>query len=204
MADIRNELIEYGCRASRAGLSAGTGGNISARDGEIIWMKPSGFAMDELTPDNLCGLSLETGEQRFGEAAPTSEFAMHLAIYRVRPDVVSVFHTHPPWLTGVISAGVPYRPLTTESIGYLGRVVHLSYEVPQSAMLAEQVEAASREHETMLLPNHGVVTVGVTVREAFHRSLVAEDTAKSIVAASLVGSPQFLSQEQEKRILEGE
>ncbi len=204
MSSIRDELCDYGKRVACAGLCAGTGGNISAREGNTVWMKPSGFAMDELTPENLCGLMLDTGEQRFGSAAPTTEFNMHLAVYRARPDVVAAFHTHPPWLTGVISAGVPFRHLTTEGIGYLGRVIHLPYEVPQSAMLADQVGEASREHETMLLPNHGVVTVGTTIREAFHRSLVAEDTAKSIMAASLVGKPRFLAEEQVTEILEGE
>ena len=204
MNDIRTELSNYGARIVRAGLSAGAGGNISARDGNVIWMKPSGFAMDELTPDNLCGLDLETGEQRSGAAAPTTEFNMHLAVYRARPDVAAVFHTHPPWMTGVISAGVPFQHLTTESIGYLGRVIHLPYEVPQSDMLAVQVGEASRDHETMLLPNHGIVTVGASLREAYHRSLVAEDSAKSIIAASLIGKPQFLSEQQVGDILERE
>jgi L-fuculose-phosphate aldolase len=204
MTDIRTELSNYGTRIVRAGLSAGAGGNISARDGDVVWMKPSGFAMDELTPDNLCGLILATGEQSSGEAAPTTEFNMHLAVYRARPDVTAVFHTHPPWMTGIISAGVPFQHLTTEGIGYLGRVIHLPYEVPQSDTLAVQVGEASRNHETMLLPNHGIVTVGASLREAYHRSLVAEDTAKSVIAASLVGKPQFLSDQQISEILNGE
>ena len=204
MSDVRTELSNYGARIVRAGLSAGAGGNISARDGDVVWMKPSGFAMDELTPENLCGLDLATGELRSGNVAPTTEFNMHLAVYRARPDVAAVFHTHPPWMTGVISAGVPFRHLTTEGIGYLGRVIHLPYEVPQSEMLATQVGEASRNHETMLLPNHGIVTVGATLREAYHRSLVAEDTAKSIIAAALVGKPRFLSKPQISAILDGD
>ncbi len=204
MTDIRKELCGFGLRLVQAGLSAGAGGNISARDGNVVWMKPSGFAMDELTPDNLCGLDLDTGNQQAGDMAPTTEFNMHLAVYQERPDVAAVFHTHPPWMTGVISAGVPFQHLTTEGIGYLGRVIHLPYEVPQSDMLAEQVREACRDHETMLLPNHGIVTVGTTLREAYHRSLVAEDTAKSIIAASLVGTPQFLTEQQVAAILDEE
>jgi ribulose-5-phosphate 4-epimerase/fuculose-1-phosphate aldolase len=56
------------------------------------------------------------------------------------------------------------------------------------------------DHETLLLPNHGIVVVGSTQREAFHRSLVAEDTAKSIVAANIVGKPQYLSEQQIEKI----
>lgn len=204
MTDIREELCSYGLRLVQAGLSAGAGGNISARDGDVVWMKPSGFAMDELTPENLCGLDIETGEKQVGDATPTTEFNMHLAVYRARPDVTAVFHTHPPWMTGLISAGVPFQHLTTEGIGYLGRVIHLPYEVPQSEMLAKQVGAASLDHETMLLPNHGIVTVGASLREAYHRSLVAEDTAKSTIAAALIGTPQFLTDTQVAEILNEE
>jgi len=202
MNDIKEDLCKFGLRIVQAGLSAGAGGNISVRDGAMIWMKPSGYSMDELVPDCLCGLDMESGKQCAGDAEPTTEFNMHLAVYREREDVNAVFHTHPPWMTGLISAGVPYRPLTTESIGYLGRVIHLPYEIPQSEMLAKQVGNASKNYETMLLPNHGIVAVGSTQREAFHRSLVAEDTAKSIIAASLVGAPQFLSDKQIQEILE--
>ena len=196
MSDVKEELCEFGRRIVRAGLSAGAGGNISARDGDTIWMKPSGYSMDELTPHNLCGLNLLSGMQSAGSENPTTEYMMHLTVYRERSDINAVFHTHPPWMTGIISAGVPYRPLTTESVGYLGRVIHLPYEVPQSAMLAEQIGEAAKQHETLLLPNHGIVVLGTTQREAFHRSLVAEDSAKSIIAASLVGKPQYLSEEQ--------
>jgi L-fuculose-phosphate aldolase len=94
--------------------------------------------------------------------------------------------------------------LTTESVGYLGRVIHLPYEVPQSKMLARQVGEAARDHDTLLLPNHGIVTLGKDCREAFHRSVVAEDTAKSILAATLIGEPQFLSDRQIHEILAGE
>jgi L-fuculose-phosphate aldolase len=196
VSDIRERLCECGVKLVQAGLSAGAGGNMSARDGNTIWMTPSGYALNDLTPDGLCKVLLESGDHVSGDAAPTTELSLHLAVYRTRGDVNAVFHSHPPWLTGVISAGVPFRALTTESVGYLGRVIHLPYAIPQSEALAAQVEDASCMHETLLLPNHGVVVLGTTCTEALHRSLVAEDTAKSIMAASLVGSPQFLSEKQ--------
>jgi len=79
------ELIKYGKKIVQANLVAGAGGNISARDGRTIWMKPSGFALDEMTPGDLCGLDLATGRQVRGVNKPTSEYNMHLAIYRIRP-----------------------------------------------------------------------------------------------------------------------
>ncbi len=196
----RQNLVDYGHRVAVDGLCAGTGGNISAREGDVVWMKPAGFAMDELTVENLCGLRMD-GSRIAGNHAPTSEYRLHLAVYLVRPDVQAVFHTHPPWLTGVISAGMPFRLLTTESVGYLGRVIHLPYVRPQSEELARQVGDAARDHDTLLLPNHGIVTMGGSAREAFHRSAVAEDTAKSIIAAGIIGKPQYLSDLQITEIL---
>lgn len=202
-ACVREQLVEYGRRTSDAGLCAGTGGNISARDGDIIWMKPSNVAMDELNIEDLCGLRLEDGVQCVGVESPTSEYRLHLAVYRVRSDVQAVFHTHPPWLTGVISAGVSFQVLTIEAIGYLGRIVHLPYAKPQSPALALQVSEAANSYDTLLLPNHGVVTMGSSVREAFHRSVVAENTAKSILAACIVGRPQYLQKSQIAEIYGG-
>ncbi len=195
----REQLVHYGQRIAAAGICAGTGGNISAREGDVIWMKPAGFAMDELTLDNLCGMYPD-GTRITDAHEPTSEYRLHLAVYAARPDVCSVFHTHPPWLTGVISAGVLFQRLTTESIGYLGRIIHLPYVRPQSGALARQVADAASEYDTLLLPNHGIVTMGGSAREAYHRSLVAEDTAKSIVAAGIIGKPQYLSEAQIKEI----
>lgn len=200
---VREQLVEYGHRTAAAGLCAGTGGNISAREGDMIWMKPTGLAMDELTVENLCGLRAACGTQCAGMETPTSEYRLHLAVYQVRPDVQAVFHTHPPWLTGVISAGVQFHNLTIETIGYLGRIVHLPYVKPQSSALALQVGDAARAFDTLLLPNHGIVTMAATVREAFHRSAVAEDTAKSMVAACIVGRPQYLTDGQIAEITGG-
>jgi len=201
--NVREQLVEYGHRTAASGLCAGTGGNISAREGDVIWMKPAGFAMDELTVENLCGLRAACGTQCAGAETPTSEFRLHLAVYQVRPDVQAVFHTHPPWLTGLISAGTPFRMLTTEAVGYLGRTVHLPYVKPQSPALARQVSDAATAYDTLLLPNHGIVTTGRTVREAFHRSAVAEDTAKSILAACIAGRPQYLTDDQVAEITGG-
>ncbi len=195
-AGVAAELAALGGRVQQAGLSAGTGGNISAREGSIIWMKPSGLAMDELTAANLAGLDLATGRQVHGDRAATSELNMHLGVYRARPDVQAVFHVHPPWLSGVISAGVLYRPLVSEAIFYLGRIVTIPYVTPTTHALAVAMAAAVAEGDTIMMPKHGLLATGATMRQAFHRCVVAEDSAKAFVAARLAGTPQFLTDEE--------
>lgn len=201
MTTIKEELVHYGIKTVRSGLVAGAGGNISARDEDRVWMKPSGIAMDEMLPKDLCEIDLETGRQVSGTNRPTSEVSMHLAVYRARPDVGAVLHTHSPWASGVISAGVEMKPMFAEFVCDLGRVGKLDYITPTTAKLAEAMAHKIRECDTVFMVNHGVLAVGLSVREAFYRVAVVEDAAKSLVAASAVGRPRFLTPEQVEEIL---
>lgn len=194
MKNIRSELVKYGKKIAAAGLVAGAGGNISAREGGLVWMKPSGFAMDEMKPGDLCGLELKTGRQIRGKSRPTSEFNMHLAIYRARPDVQAVFHTHSAWASGVItSGGAGLRPMTPDFRCVLGRVATVPYVTPTTVRLADAMASAARHHETIFMVNHGVLAVGEDMRQAFTRCLVVEHSAIALVAASVIGRPRFLS-----------
>lgn len=196
MPDAREDLVKYGAKIAQAGLVAGAGGNISARDGEIVWMKPSGFAMDDMTPGDLCGMDLATGEQVQGANRPTSEVNMHLAVYRERPDVMAVFHTHSPWASGVFSSGAELKPMFAEFVCDLGRVASLPYVTPTTQDLADAMGDITREHDTIFMANHGVLAVGRTVTEAYYRVVVVEDAAKSMIAAAIVGTPRFFTDEQ--------
>ena len=201
MATVRDELVRYGVKIVQAGLVAGAGGNISAREDDLVWMKPSGFAMDDMTTDDLCGMDLATGEQRHGAGRPTSEVNMHLAIYRARPDITAVFHTHSPWASGVITAGVELKPMFAEFVNDLGRVGTVPYVTPTTQRLADAMAEKARTCDTILMVNHGVLAVGVQTKQAYFRCLVVEDAAKSFVAASVVGTPRFFTQAEVDEIL---
>lgn len=196
MSSVRQQLAAYGKRIAAAGLAAGAGGNISAREGRIVWIKPSGFALAELTGPLLCAVDLASGQVIEARWPPTSELPMHLAIYRVRDDVRTIFHTHPPWVSGVISAGVEIRPMFAEVVNDLGEVATIPYLSSGSEALARAMAEAAKEHDTLFLKNHGLVTLGRTMKQAFYRACVAEDAAKSFVAASIVGKPEFLTEKQ--------
>ncbi|MFC1452832.1 class II aldolase/adducin family protein [Verrucomicrobiota bacterium] len=201
MNDPREELVKYGVKIAQAALVAGAGGNISVRDGDLVWMKPSGFAMDDMAPTDLCGMDINSGEQARGENRPTSEVNMHLSIYRSRPDAMAVFHTHSPWASGVISAGVELRPMFAEFVNDLGRVTTVPYVTPTTRQLADMMGEAARDHDTIFMVNHGVLAVGANVKQAYYRVVVVEDAAKSMVAAAAVGTPSFLTPEQCEEIL---
>ena len=200
MPTICEELARYGVKIVQAGLVAGAGGNISARDGDRIWMKPSGLAMDETGPADFCGLDLASGRQTAGPHKPTSEWQMHLAVYRRRPDILALFHTHSPWASGVISSGATLQPMFAEFVCDLGRIGRLPYITPTTPALAEAVGAVCETADTLFLANHGILALGVTLKQAYFRCLVVEDAAKSQVAAAICGKPRFLTDAEQREL----
>lgn len=197
---IRDELVQYGVKIART-LVTNSGGNISAREGDKIWMQPDNFTMDEMRPADLCGIELGTGHQFQGKNRPSPEANMHLAIYRARPDIVVVFHTHSAWVIGVISAGKKFRPMFAEFVNDLGRTGSVPYLTPATPTLTSRMVQCAKNHDTIFMINHGMLTMGVNLKQAFYRCVVAEDAAKSLVSASMVGQPLFLNQRQVDKIL---
>lgn len=92
-------------------LAVGPGGNTSMRDGEIMWISPSGFALNDIEPDNWVPVRIDTGENLHSRLNPSSEVRMHLEIYRNRADVEAIVHTHPPITIGILSAGYDEVPV---------------------------------------------------------------------------------------------
>lgn len=126
---------------------------------------------------------------------------MHLGIYRVRPEVNAVFHTHSPWASGVITAGVELRPMFAEFVNDLGRTGTVPYVTPTTQELADRMAECAKDHDTIFMVNHGVLAVGVTMVQAYFRCVVVEDAAKSFMAASVVGTPRFFTQKEIDDIL---
>lgn len=200
MKSIREELLQYGAKITKA-LVAVSGGNISAREGGKIWIQPADFGMDELRPADFCGIDLKTGRQVHGKNRPSPELEMHMAVYRARPDIVAVFHTHSPWVVGVISAGKKFRPMFAEFVNDLGRTGSVPYFAPASVVLTARMAESAGNHDTIFMVNHGMLTMGVNLKQAFFRCAVAEDAAKSFIAASIAGRPLFLNQRRVNEIL---
>ncbi len=196
MSKTAAELVEYGVKIANAGLVAGAGGNISAREDGLIWLKPSGLAMDDMTPDDLCGIKLDDGKQISGPHRPTSEVNMHLFTYRERPDIRAIFHTHSPWASGIISSGAEIKPMFAEFVCDLGRTANLPYITPTTDRLAEAVAQQMKTCDTLFMENHGILAIGCTMKQAYYRCVVVEDAAKSMLAALIAGKPRFLTNEE--------
>jgi len=145
-----------------------------------------------LTPGDMVEVDL-SGRKRRGRRNPTSELDLHLRILTHRPDVGAVVHAHPPAATGFAVAGeeIPAN-LLPELIFLVGRVPIVPYGTPGTPELGDRVEPYLAEHEGLLLANHGAVTMGRTLDEAWIRMETLEHAARVIMAARAIGQPKPL------------
>lgn len=182
------------CRQLAAGgLIAGQDGNLSVRLGpDRVLVTPSGLIKSLLTAADMVQVD-RSGRRRRGRRNPTSELDLHLRILRRRPDVGAVVHAHPPAATGFAVAGeeIPAN-LLPELIFLVGRVPIVPYGTPGTPELGDRVEPYLAEHDALLLANHGAVTMGKTLDQAWIRMESLEHAARIVVAARTVGRPRPL------------
>ena len=172
-------------------LVIGTAGNVSAREpgaGEV-WITPSGVDYVTLTAADLVRVDL-AGRTIAGALKPSSDTANHCAIYRIRDDVAAILHTHSTYATvfAVLRRQVP--ALLVEAAGYLGGPVRvLEYVPPASSEPAERVARGLGADRAILLPNHGVIAVGESLKSAMAATVLVEQSARVAYLASLLVTP---------------
>ncbi|MFJ2772956.1 class II aldolase/adducin family protein [Streptomyces sp. NPDC087300] len=188
-----DELVDAARRTVTDGLVVGTSGNVSVRVGGTILVTPSGVPYDRLTPGDAVGVDVE-GRQLFGDLKPTSELPMHLAIYR-ETDAGAVVHTHAVHATAV-SMLVPELPAVHYMTGILGGPVRVApYALYGTEELAENMLHALRGRTGCLLRNHGTVTYGDSLSQAYDRTAQLEWMSRLwLTASALPGrTPTLLS-----------
>lgn len=199
---LRNELVDYGQKILGERLATGAGGNISARDGDIMLISPSGLSLGDATPEQFVAVSIATGEiiQPNG-LRPSSEVLMHLACYRRRSETRAIIHTHPQFTIALTSSGHTLRPMFADCIIYLGTdIPHLDYITVTTPELASAVGERIGQAVCMILRNHGAITLGENLKQAFWRACTVEENARIQLFASLVGTPNFLDSAEASRL----
>ncbi|MFJ1655555.1 class II aldolase/adducin family protein [Streptomyces sp. NPDC088337] len=189
-------LVAAARRTVADGLVVGTSGNVSARVGDTVLVTPSGVPYDRLTDDDITGVGLD-GRQVLGTLVPTSELPMHLAVYR-STDAGAVVHTHAVHATAV-STLVTELPLIHYMAGALGGPVRVApYATYGTEELAGNMLRALAGRTGCLLRNHGTVTYGATLDQAYDRTAQLEWMCRVWLAASGVPglTPALLTPEQ--------
>ena len=177
-------------------------GNLSVRlgDGRIL-TTPTCMNKGMVAPQDLVITDLE-GRQLSGERKFSSELAMHLLFYRMRPDVNAICHAHPPTATGFAAAGRALdQALLPEVIIGLGQIPLVRYATPGTPELSAALEPYVPHYDALLLANHGAVTCGEDLLTAFFRMETIEHFAKITLAAELAGTPALLSSREVAKLM---
>jgi L-fuculose-phosphate aldolase len=197
---VIDDLNRLGRALADQGLVIGAGGNISARDGERMVIKPSGYDMDKLRDDQWAVVEIATGKHLSGPR-PASEWELHLRALRTRPEANFVCHAHPPVAVGLVSGGADLEAYTPDFVAFVDRVEHVPFIMPAGPELALAVEKAlATGAPAVALRNHGFVTLGRTANEALVRMRCIEDGAKTQMAALIAGKPRPLSAQEQDAI----
>jgi L-fuculose-phosphate aldolase len=197
-----NRVTDAARRTVADGLVVGTSGNVSARVGDVVLVTPTGVPYDRLGPDDLCAVDLE-GERVAGALRPTSELPMHLAVYRAT-DATAVVHTHAVHATAV-STLVDELPAIHYMTAAMGGPVRVApYATYGSDQLAENLLTALKGRSGALLRNHGTITHGTSMDQAYDRTAQLEWMCRVwLVAASVPGrTPTLLPREELDRVAE--
>lgn len=193
----RQEIIAYGNSLVTEQLTTGTGGNISLfiPEDKVMLISPSGIPYQEIQLADIVVLDLE-GTVIDGSRKPSSEYDMHKIFYEKNPEVRAVVHTHSDYATSVACLQKEIPPLHY-IIGSVGRSVRCcAYKTFGTQALAEEAYRVMGDNKGILLGNHGVLTVGSDLAEAFSIAKDIEFLAKLYVRSAALGEPVLLSEEE--------
>jgi len=194
MSKVIEELNKYAHKLVDQGLVVGAGGNLSMRDGNDMFISPSGFDLKEIEPHQWVKVDITTGEIE-GNLRPSSEVLMHLECFRKNEEIQAVLHAHPTYSVGVSSAGKDIPPLFPDFPAMVKSVGYIDYVIPTTNLLAEKV-AELVDKDVIIMRNHGVLTLGKTMKEAYFFMQLTEESAKVYTISSIFGGPRVLTEQE--------
>jgi L-fuculose-phosphate aldolase len=198
----REDICRFGKMLHERSYVAATDGNLSVRlDPETILCTPTMMSKGMMEPEDLVVVNM-AGRRVTGRRNVSSEIAMHLLIYRLRPDVHGVVHAHPPTATGYAAAGLPLnQALVSEIVISLGCIPLARYATPGTAELTQALEPLIPSYDAILMANHGVVTYGSDLLQAQMKMETVEHFACITMVTHLLGRQQLLSEEDVRKLV---
>lgn len=176
----------------------GNGGNLSIRlDEDLFMITPSMHSKSGLNETDFVIVDSK-GNKIYGSKKASTELFTHLSIYNNNPDIGGIVHSHPPYTCSyAFSETVPATPMSAESVIWMGQLTLAQYNTPGSAELLEQVETLSKGRNVLILQNHGLLTWGKNIEEAYWRTEVVEAHCKiSHIMESRGSQPRHFTYKQ--------
>lgn len=171
-------------------------GNISVKDGDIVYITPSAACKGFLTPEMIIQTDMK-GDILAGKGKVSSEIKLHLATYTLRGDLKTVIHSHSPYATAFAIAN---RPIVTKAYPEMsvcfGQIPMLEYGTPSTDAVFAGLNRYINEYDVFLLANHGIVAVGFDIWETYFRMEAAESIAKALLLAECAGGAADLPNEE--------
>src|SRR5450755_2830522 len=201
--EYRQDIIDIGRFVYQKGWVAANDGNITIRlDQDRILATPTGVSKGMMHVDDLIIVDMQ-GNKIEGRKERTSEIAMHLTIYSMRPDIRSVVHAHPPVATGYATAGKALNlALLPEVIIGLGGVPLADYGLPGTPELTKPMLPLIPKYDAILMGNHGAVCYGADVYKAFFKMETVEHFARISFVAEMLGGAKALPRTEVDKLLD--
>jgi L-fuculose-phosphate aldolase len=198
----REEIVRYGRMLHERGFVAAMDGNLSVRlDDERILVTPTCVSKGAMRTGDMVIVDLE-GKRVAGRRNVTSEIGMHLLVYRTRPDIQAIVHAHPPTATGFAAAGMALtEPLVCEVVMGLGGIPLARYGTPGTSELAKTLEPYVPHYDAILMSNHGVVTYGGDLHQAYMKMETVEHFAEIALVTHMLGRQQPLSGQDLEKLM---
>jgi len=197
-SETRLQIVEAGKRLHDRFFVASNDGNISARlTATEVLITPTSVNKGDVTAEQILKVDLQ-GNVISGAMRPTSEMKMHLAVYRVRPDVSAIVHAHPPAATGFAACRIrlDQEVILPEVIFGLGKIGFAEYGTPTTEQVPNAVVKEIPDCDALLLSNHGALTVGADVMQAYYRMEVLEMYARVRLVTKILGGPKALDESE--------
>jgi L-ribulose-5-phosphate 4-epimerase len=197
LEQLKAELVQLHLELPRHNLVVWTGGNVSGRDPEtgLVVIKPSGIRYEALRPEHMVVVDLD-GKVVEGSLKPSSDTYSHLYIYRHRPDVGGVVHTHSRYATAFAAVGKEI-PCVLTAMGdeFGGPIPCAGFALIGDEAIGKIVVESIGKSPAVLLKNHGVFTIGKDAAAAVKAAVMTEDAAATVWLAMQIGVPDVIPQE---------
>ena len=202
MDKLKEKVLLKSKEAYAEKLFAGTSGNLSAIDREkgLVAITPTSIPYPVLKKDHIVIIDLD-GNLIEGNYRPSSEWRMHTEIYKNKPEVNAIVHTHSPNATAFAVAHEEIPVVLIEMMFFLfGNVPLAKYAAPGSEELGVNCVKAMEKRTSCLLENHGVVAIGNDLDEAYTRAVYVEDAANIYIKSRIIGNPKIISREEQNKM----
>lgn len=199
---LKQEMVMICRMMHQKNLIAGMDGNVSVKCDDHILTTPSGVNKGFLRLDQILAVDWE-GRVLEGEGRPTSEIAMHLAVYRLRAEVNAVIHAHPPVITAFSLAGLSMEEfILPEVVLSLGLVPTATYATPTTPEVPASIQGLIQRHDALILERHGALTVGQDLMDAYNKMEKLEHAALVILHALQLGRVRLLPAREVEKLLQ--